>query len=68
MIEGKGIIKGGSIYIKILDCTFSKSEILELNDKQLIEVLGFMSESELNIVQNWDDKILLKVLHIYERL
>ena len=68
MIEGRAIIKGGSIYVKELNCTFRKSEILELSNEQLTQVLGFMDEQELNKIQNWNDKISLKILHISERL
>jgi len=27
MIEGRAIIKGGSVHVKDLDCTYSKSEV-----------------------------------------
>ena len=68
MIQGKSVIKGGSIFVKELNETYSKQELLDMPNTTLKDLLSFMDKKELDRVSNFDYRLENIVCNIFDRL
>ena len=67
-IKDKAVIKGGSVYIKELDETYSKNEISNMTSDQQKMLLGFMDKKELEKIMNWSDRINMIVTRVFSNI
>jgi len=68
MIEEKALIRGGSVYVKNLGWTYSKTEIQSMPYEEQKQLLGFIDENKLDKVRRWSTSLDRIVSNIYERL